>query len=161
MLVRFVKVHFFKFWLPDDALRMGVSGHAEREVECLPAISQTGSGRTQEHIQRLARDVVSEISRLDPSHSKELLGILVSEVFRAATEQEWREERRQRQAEGIAAAKANGVHFGPLPRPLPDNFEKLRQAWRSKELTLKEAAEACGVPKSMFRDAALRVEANR
>lgn len=133
----------------------------QREVECLPAISQTGNGRTQEYIQKLAQDVVSEISRLDPSHSKELLGILVSEVFRAATEQERREERRQRQAEGIAAAKANGVHFGPLPRPLPENFETLRQAWRSKELTLKEAAEACGVPKSTFRDAALRAEANR
>ena len=133
----------------------------QQEVECLPAILQIGNGKTQEHIQKLAQDVVSEISRLDPSHSRELLGILVSEVFRAATEQERREERRQRQAEGIAAAKANGVHFGPPPRTMPDNFETLRQAWRSKELTLKEAAEACGVPKSTFRDAALRVEANR
>ena len=158
MLVRFVKVHFFKFGFHDDALRMG---DTQREVECLPAISQIGNGRTQEYIQKLAQDVVSEISRLDPSHSKELLGILVSEVFRAATEQERREKRRQRQAEGIAAAKANGVHFGPSPRTMPDNFETLRQSWRSKELTLRKAAEACGVPKSTFRDAALRVEANR
>lgn len=127
----------------------------------MPAILQTDSGRTQEYIQKLAQDAVSEISKLDPTHSRELLGLFVSEVFRSATEQERREERRQRQAEGIAAAKANGVHFGPLPRTMPDNFEKLRQAWRSKELTLKEAAEACGVPKSTFRDAALRVEANR
>lgn len=126
----------------------------------MSAILQINSKGTQEYIQKLAQDVVSEISRLDPSHSKELLGILVSEVFRAATEQERREERRQRQAAGIAAAKANGVHFGPLPRTMPDNFESLRQAWRSKKLTLKEAAEACGVPKSTFRDAALRVEAN-
>ena len=102
----------------------------------MSAILQINSEGTQEYIQKLAQDVVSEISRLDPSHSKELLGILVSEVFRAATEQERREERRQRQAEGIAAAKANGVHFGPLPRTMPENFETLRQAchqdWRCR-----------------------------
>ena len=69
-----------------------------------------------------------------------------------------RENIRARQAEGIAAAKARGVRFGALPRTLPDNFEGLRQAWRSRQMTLRAAAEACGIPKSTFRDAALRAE---
>lgn len=126
----------------------------------MSAILQIDSGSTQDYIQKLAQDTVSEISKLDPIHSRELLGLFVSEVFRSATEQERREERRRCQAEGIAVAKANGVRFGPPPRTMPDNFETLRQAWRNKEMTLKEAAEACGIPKSTFRDAALRVEAN-
>ena len=69
-----------------------------------------------------------------------------------------RENIRQRQAEGIAAAKAKGVRFGPDRRTLPDSFEELRQAWRNKQMTLRAAAEACGIPKTTFRDAALRVE---
>ena len=117
----------------------------------MPAISQKGSGRTQEYIQKLAQDVVSEISRLDPSHTKELLGILVSEVFRAATEQERREERRQRQAEGIAAAKARGVRFGRPPAPLPENYHSAYQRWKSGMISGTAAAKECGMPLSTFR----------
>ena len=69
-----------------------------------------------------------------------------------------RENLHQRQAKGIAAAKANGIHFGPVPRALPDNFDELRQAWRNKRMTLRAAVEACGIPKSTFHDAALRAE---
>lgn len=72
-----------------------------------------GSGTTQSRLQQLAREVMSEISKLDPSCSKELLGVFVSELFLLVAEQGCREVRRQRQAEGIAAAKAKGVHFGP------------------------------------------------
>ena len=61
-------------------------------------------------------------------------------------------------AEGIAAAKAQGVRFGALCRTLPDNFEELRQAWRSGQITLRTAAEICGIPKSTFRNAAVRAE---
>ena len=70
-----------------------------------------------------------------------------------------RENIRQRQAEGIAAAKERGVRFGPAPKSLPDNFEELRQAWRGKQMSLRAAASACGIPRSTFYDAVLRVEA--
>ena len=69
-----------------------------------------------------------------------------------------RENIRQRQAEGIAAAKAKGVRFGRRPRDLPDGFEELRKAWREKRITLREAASTCGIPKTTFHRAALRVE---
>ena len=116
------------------------------------------SGPTQNHLQQMAREVMSEISELDPSHSAELLGAFVSELFFLEVEQRQRETRRQKQAKGIAAAKAKGVHFGPKPGAMPDDFEELRQAWRSKKIPLSVAAELCGVPRSTFYDAALRAE---
>ena len=113
---------------------------------------------TQETLQRLARDVVSDISELDPSHSKELLGIFVSEMFRSVAEQERREERRARQAEGIAAAKARGKKFGRPAKPLPENFHQVYQDWRNGKMVLREAADACGMPSATFYDKAMAYE---
>lgn len=124
----------------------------------MSTILQTDSEEIQDHIRKLAQNVVSEISGLDPSHSKELLGVLVSEVFRAATEQERREKRRQRQAEGIAAAKAKGKKFGRPARPMPENFHEIHQAWREGKLVLQDAADACGMPQSTFYDKAIAYE---
>ena len=67
---------------------------------------------TPEVLRRLAQDVVSELSKLDPARSKELLGVFVSEMFRSVAEQEQREERRKKQAEGIAAARPRQVRGG-------------------------------------------------
>lgn len=114
--------------------------------------------KLQAELRELAREIVSGLSALEPTQSKELLNSFVSELFASAAEQEHRKFRRQKQSEGIALAKAAGVRFGPLPRTLPDNFEVLRQAWRSRQMSLRAAAEACGIPKSTFRDAAIRVE---
>ncbi len=96
-----------------------------------------------------------------PAGHRDLTGTLIADIvlqllsYVAQTE---RENIRQRQAEGIAAAKARGVRFGPPPKALPDNFEQLRQAWRSKQMSLRAAAETCGLPRSTFYDAALRAE---
>ena len=57
---------------------------------------------------------------------------------------------RQRQAEGIAAAKARGVRFGRPPMPLPENFPAQYQRWKRGEITGKAAAQACGMPLSTF-----------
>lgn len=111
--------------------------------------------------ERKAAIVVLDMPLLDTRQGRDLTGTLISDIvlqllsYVAQTE---RENIRQRQAEGIAAAKARGVHFGPPPRTMPDNFELLRRAWRDKQMSLREAAEACGVPRSTFYDAALRAE---
>lgn len=111
---------------------------------------------------REAAIVVLDMPLLDTRRNRDLTGTLISDIvlqllsYVAQTE---RENIRQRQMEGIAAAKARGVHFGPETQTPPKNFEVLRQAWRAKQLTLREAADACRIPKSTFYDAALRAEA--
>ena len=103
---------------------------------------------------RKAAIVVLDMPLLDTRQGRDLTGTLIADIvlqllsYVAQTE---RENIRQRQAEGIAEAKAKG-------HTLPDSFEELRQAWRDRRMTLRAAAEACGIPKSTFRDAALRAE---
>ncbi len=110
---------------------------------------------------RKAAIVVLDMPLLDTRRGRDLTGTLISDIvlqllsYVAQTE---RENIRQRQAEGIAAAKARGVHFGPRPRTLPENFEELRRAWRSGELSMRAAAEACGMPTTTFHDAVVRAE---
>ena len=94
--------------------------------------------------------------RSDPAHSRELLSAFVSELVLAVADQSQREERRQKQAEGIAVAKAKGVRFGRPAKPLPDNFDEMHQAWRNGQMTLGQAANACGMPESSFYNAAVR-----
>lgn len=109
-------------------------------------------------VQSLAQDIVCALKEQAPSHSQELLSVLVSELFLSATKLTMKEERRKKQAEGIAKAKARGVKFGTRLRPLPDNFEQARLSWRNQEVNLKEAASLCGMPTSTFYDAVKRVE---
>lgn len=132
--------------------------HKQKEAKRLSAVLQMNSGETQECIQKLAQEVLQEISALDPSHSKELLGSFVSELFLSVAEEERREYRRQQQAEGIAAARERGVKFGRSRKPLPENFEEYHEAWRGGRMSLREAASACGMSHATFRNAALRME---
>lgn len=109
-------------------------------------------------LKALAQEIVSSLSGLDPEQSRELLGGFVSDLFLSVAEQSRKEERRQKQAEGIAAAKAKGVRFGRPGKPLPDNFDEARRAWREGELSLQQAADLCGIPKGTFYNAVVRRE---
>ena len=105
--------------------------------------------------------VVLDMPLLDTRRGKDLMGTFLSDIvlqvlsFVAANE---RTNIKQRQAEGIAAAKAKGVKFGRPPLPLPDNFYEVHKAWRSKKLTLKEAANACNMPVGTFYGKARKFE---
>ena len=112
----------------------------------------------QTQLRSLARELVSDIAAADPSRSRELLSAFVSELVLAVADQSQREERRQKQAEGIAVARAKGVRFGPSPKPLPGNFESCRKAWRDGELSLAKAADRCGMARASFRRAVMRRE---
>lgn len=105
--------------------------------------------------------VVLDMPLLDTRRGKDLMGTFLSDivlqVLSFAAENE-RSNIRQRQAEGIAAAKAKGVKFGRPAAPLPDNFYEIHQKWRSKGLTLREAASACSMPVGTFYSKALRLE---
>ena len=83
------------------------------------------------------------------------LGTFISDIVLALLSYVAENERiniRQRQAEGIAAAKARGVKFGRPPLPLPPNFYEVRKQWREKKLTLRQAADACNMAESTFID---------
>lgn len=112
----------------------------------------------QSRLKDLAQEIASDIVTADMPHSQELLGTFVSALALAVADQTRRAERRQKQAEGIAAAKANGVRFGRPARPIPENFEEVRQEWRSGQLTLAEAADTCGLPQATFYSIATRKE---
>ena len=98
---------------------------------------------------------------LDTRRGKDLMGTFLSDIVLQVLSFVAENERtniRQRQAEGIAAAKARGVKFGRPPRPLPDNFYEVHKAWRDKKLTLKEAAEACDLPVGTFYGKSIQFE---
>ena len=79
--------------------------------------------------------VVLDMPLLDTRRGKDLIGTFLSDIvlqvlsFVAENE---RSNIKQRQAEGIAIAKARGVRFGRPPKPLPSNFYKIYQKWREK-----------------------------
>ena len=105
--------------------------------------------------------VVLDMPLLDTRRGKDLMGTFLSDIVLQVLSFVAENERtniRQRQAEGIAAAKAKGVKFGRPPLPLPDNFYEVHKAWRSKKLTLKQAASACNMPVGTFYGKARKFE---
>lgn len=120
-------------------------------------------GRNYEEIQNqwriLTKDkkvdiVVLDMPLLDTRRGKDLMGTFLSDIvlqvlsFVAENE---RSNIKQRQAEGIAAAKARGVRFGRPPATLPENFHQVYQQWKAGRITGLEAARMCGMPMSTFR----------
>lgn len=104
--------------------------------------------------------VVLDMPLLDTRHGKNLMGTFLSDIVLQVLSFVAENERtniHQRQAEGIAAAKARGVKFGRPPLPLPANFHETHKAWRNKELTLKQAAAACNMPTGTFYDKARKI----
>ncbi len=106
----------------------------------------------------LAKEIVSNIPLEDICQDQELMNAFLAEMFLAIAKASTKEHRRQRQAEGIAAAKARGVKFGPKAPPLPDNFDEIRIAWRRGEFSITKAAELCGMAKTTFYNAVQRAE---
>lgn len=105
--------------------------------------------------------VVIDMPILDTRQEKNLMGTFISDIVLTLLSYVAENERmniRQRQAEGIAAAKARGVQFGRPPIPLPENFYEVHKLWREKKLTLKQAAKCCNLAESTFFDKARRIE---
>lgn len=94
---------------------------------------------------------ILDMPLLDTTKTKDLLGTFISDVvlqllsFVAENE---RDNIRQRQAEGIAAAKARGVRFGKPVIPMPENFPELYRQWESNNLTINELASLCKMGRS-------------
>lgn len=98
--------------------------------------------------------VVLDMPLLDTRRGKDLMGTFLSDIVLQVLSFVAENERtniRQRQAEGIAAAKARGIRFGRQPKPLPESFHHLYQQWKNGKITGTAAAKACGMPLSTFR----------
>ena len=138
---------------------------------CVTSIDRLG--RNYEEIQRqwriLTRErkvdiFVLDMPLLDTRRDKDLLGTFIADLvlqvlsFVAQSE---RENIRKRQAEGIAAAKKNGVRFGREPKPLPGNFLSIYEFWKKGRISTTEAARRCEMARSTFRYHAARIKKDR
>ncbi len=97
--------------------------------------------------------VVLDMPLLDTRKNKDLTGTLIADIvlqllsYVAQTEREFI---RQRQKEGIAAAKARGVKFGRAPIPKPDNYDEVHALWTAGTISGREAARMLSVSHYTF-----------
>ncbi len=97
--------------------------------------------------------LVLDMPLLDTRKGKDLIGSLISDIvlqllsYVAQTEREFI---RQRQAEGIAAARARGVQFGRKPMKKPKEYEQLYNLWQNGQISARGAASRLGVCHKTF-----------
>ena len=97
--------------------------------------------------------VVLDMPLLDTRKNRDLTGTLIADIvlqllsYVAQTEREFI---RQRQAEGIAAAKARGVQFGRKPKERPAEYEAMKKLWQTGNLSARAAAKQLGISHRTF-----------
>lgn len=97
--------------------------------------------------------IVLDMPLLNTHQNKDLTGTLIADIvlqilsYVAQTEREFI---RQRQAEGIAAAKQQGVKFGRRPMERPLEYEKLKEQWKQGKLSARNAAGQLGITHRTF-----------
>ena len=97
--------------------------------------------------------VVLDMPVLDTREERDgITGVLIADIvlqLLSYVAQIERENIRQRQAEGIAAAKARGVSFGRPSKKRPANYQETREAFWGGRITRKEAAARCNIRTSL------------
>ena len=149
-----------------------VSTKEQNEQRQIIALEEFGLNLRQIFIDRLGRNyneileqwriitkekraaiVVLDMPLLDTRKNRDLTGTLIADIvlqllsYVAQTEREFIH---QRQAEGIAVAKAQGVRFGRPPLAQPKEFPAVHQAWLKKEISAREAARRLSVTHKTF-----------
>lgn len=103
--------------------------------------------------QKKAAIVVLDMPLLDTRQNRDLTGTLIADIvlqllsYVAQTEREFI---KQRQKEGIAAAKARGVKFGRVPLEKPAEFDQLQSLWLQGEVSAREAGRQLNVTHKTF-----------
>lgn len=135
-----------------------------KEGDVLVLKSLDRLGRNYEEIQDEWRFLVKEknidivildMPILDTRTNKDLIGTLISDIvlqLLSYVAQAERENIRIRQAEGIAVALANGVRFGKIPLPFPDEFDVVYKDYLAKRLTREQAAQRLDVSFNQFKN---------
>ena len=106
-------------------------------------------GMRDNGIQLRIADIPLSVQEHDEK-SQQFLSDLMFEIFDATLLKE-REQRRQKQSEGIRAAQEKGVHIGRKPMERGAEFEALKQQWQRGEVSLIEAGRRLGVTHQTFK----------
>lgn len=96
---------------------------------------------------------VLDMPILDTRRDKDVIGTLIADLvlqIMSAFAQIERDFIKQRQAEGIAAAKARGVKFGRQPLPKPENYDEIVALWKDKKISGRQAAKILNVSHQTF-----------
>ena len=134
-----------------------------REGDLLVVVSLDRLGRNYQEIrnqwQHITQEIRADIKVLDMplldtrQTGRDLTGTFVADLvlqilsYVAQTE---RENIRQRQMEGIAAAKLRGVQFGRPRKPVPESFFDLKERWERKEISSRQAAKELHIAQDTF-----------
>ena len=133
-----------------------------RRGDLLYVLSIDRLGRNYEEIQRQWRLLTQEMGvnicvidmpLLDTRVGKDLLGTFIADLvlqILSFVAQSERESIHRRQAEGIAAARARGVHLGRPPKGVPEDFGRILEALEDGELSPCEAMRRCGMSRTTF-----------
>lgn len=103
--------------------------------------------------QKQAAIVVLDMPLLDTRQNRDLTGTLIADIvlqllsYVAQTEREFI---KQRQKEGIAAAKARGVQFGRAPMERPTNYDQIKTLWHQEKISAREAGRQLGITHKTF-----------
>lgn len=119
-------------------------------------------GRNYEEIQRqwrtLTKDIgidicVIDMPLLDTRNGKDLMGTFIADLvlqILSFVAQSERENIKKRQAEGIAAARARGVHLGRPSKETPDDFAQIVKDWESGKILFDKALKLSGLTETTF-----------
>lgn len=103
--------------------------------------------------EKKAAIVVIDMPLLDTRSNRDLTGTLIADIVLQLLSYVAETERafiKQRQKEGIAAAKSRGVRFGPPQHPRPAGFDELAESWRRGDVSAREAGRRLGIPHTTF-----------
>ena len=103
--------------------------------------------------EKQAAIVVLDMPLLDTRSNRDLTGTLIADIVLQLLSYVAETERafiKQRQREGIDAAKSRGVRFGPPEKARPEGFEELVEEWRAGRISAREAGRRLGVPHTTF-----------
>ena len=133
-----------------------------RAGDLLYVLSIDRLGRNYEEIQLQWRMLTKEkgvdicvidMPLLDTRNGKDLMGTfiadLVLQILSFVAESE-RNNIKKRQAEGIAAARARGVHLGRPVKEAPADFPEIVTAWEKGEITMDEALKRSSMGQTSF-----------
>ena len=98
--------------------------------------------------------VVLDMPLLDTRQNRDLTGVLIADIvlqLRSYVAETERKFIRQRQAEGIAAARARGANLGRRPKDRPPEFAAVKAAWENGEISARSAARRLKINHMTFK----------